>query len=102
MSFAFLRDKTEPDEGKLFLSSSDAKYYCINRDMLKMVEGVISRIQHNSKDLEWWYLLSYKPKLLNGTMTNHLLGTRAWQGPRRRSRKNCSGGIFPKMKSDTY
>jgi len=52
MLLAFLRDKTEPDEGKLFLSSPDAKYYWINRDMFKLVQGVIFRMKPNSKDLE--------------------------------------------------
>ena len=48
----WLKTQEEPDQGILFLSSPESKYYWVNKDMFKLVDGVLFRQKTDSKDVE--------------------------------------------------
>ena len=48
----WLTTKVEPDEGSLFICSPDAKYYYVNKEMFRLVDGVLFRQKPTSKDFE--------------------------------------------------
>ena len=48
----WLKTQQEPDQGILFLSSPESKYYWVNKDMFKLVDDVLFRQKTDSKDVE--------------------------------------------------
>ncbi|KAL8604519.1 hypothetical protein ACOMHN_015803 [Nucella lapillus] len=48
----FTKDKEEPEEGELFLSSPAAKFYWLNRDLFLLKGGVLFKQRVDTKDLE--------------------------------------------------
>ena len=49
---AWLTSGTIPDEGSLFLSSPESKYFWINKDLFHLEDGVLFRKKLDSEDLE--------------------------------------------------
>ena len=49
----WLTTKEEPDEGSLFICSPEAKYYCVNKDKFRLVDGVLFKQKPTSKDLQY-------------------------------------------------
>ena len=48
----WLTTKEEPEKGSLFICSPEAKYYWVNKEMFRLVDGVLFRQKPTSKDLE--------------------------------------------------
>ena len=48
----WLKTQETPDEGILFLASPEAKYYWVNKEMFKLVDGVLFRQKTDSTDVE--------------------------------------------------
>ena len=48
----WLTTKEEPDEGSLFISSPESKYYWVNKEMFKLIDEVLFRQKTDSTDLE--------------------------------------------------
>ncbi|KAH3810230.1 hypothetical protein DPMN_138620 [Dreissena polymorpha] len=47
----WLKTKTVPEEGELFLASQEAKSYWINKETFQLVYNVLFKINNNSHDL---------------------------------------------------
>ena len=48
----WLTNQEVPEEGDLFISSPEAKYYWVNKEMFQLVDGVLFRQKTDSRDLE--------------------------------------------------
>ena len=48
----WLTTQEMPNEGSLFISSPEAKYYWLNKEMFQLVDEVLFRLKTDSKDLE--------------------------------------------------
>ena len=73
----WLTTKEEPDEGSLFISSPEAKYYWVNKEMFKLVDGVLFRKNPTSTDLELVVPDSLKEKAIE---LHHDIPSAAHQG----------------------
>ena len=74
----WLKNQSEQDEGTLFLSSSEAKYYRLNRELFKLIDGVLFRNKLSEDD----YLLLVIPDSLKQTalLLHHDIPSAGHQG----------------------
>jgi hypothetical protein len=47
-----LKDKKVPDEGILFLSSPESKFYWLNKELFQLVDGVLFKNNSDADDLQ--------------------------------------------------
>ncbi|MBV2113414.1 MAG: DDE-type integrase/transposase/recombinase [Candidatus Thiodiazotropha sp. (ex Ctena orbiculata)] len=74
---AWLSTKEEPDEGSLFISSPEAKYYWVNKEIFQLIDGVLFRHNPKSKVLELVVPESLKEKAIE---LHHDIPSSAHQG----------------------